>query len=217
MLWIFLLLLLVPLAELYVIIQVWEKVGGLETIALLLIVSVAGAWLVRREGTGVLQRINAQLAAGNLPTNELVDGGLILFAGALMLTPGFITDAVGLLLLIPPTRAGVRALLKRRFGKRMDVYASQGGVRFVTFSATGRGPSGSDGSGPGFGPGPSRPRIHDQNEVIDVDGWEEPPEPGPSQTPPPLTPESPSSSSETLAEPPPELRDDAPGSPPGRY
>ncbi len=107
--------LVVPLVELYVIIQVAGGLGVLETIGLLVLVSIVGAWLVRFQGLGVIRRIRGQLAKGVMPGTELVDGALVLFAGALMLTPGFVTDAVGLLLLLPPTRIPIRALLIRRF------------------------------------------------------------------------------------------------------
>lgn len=139
----FFLLLAVPLLELYVVIEVWNQIGGFETIFLLVAISIAGAWLVKREGLGVWVRFNQQLAKGELPTNELIDGALILFAGALMLTPGFITDGVGLLLLFPLTRAGIRSLVRRRLNDRLEVYARHGqsfgggaggpGIRFVTF------------------------------------------------------------------------------------
>ena len=111
--------LVVPLVELYVIIRVADSFGVLETIGLLVLVSVVGAWLVRFQGLGVIRRIQEQLARGTMPGIELVDGALVLFAGALMLTPGFVTDAVGLLLLLPPTRAPIRALLVRRFRGRV--------------------------------------------------------------------------------------------------
>ncbi len=113
--------LVVPLVELYVIIQVAGGLGVLETIGLLVLVSIVGAWLVRVQGVGVLRRIRGQLARGVMPGTELVDGALVLFAGALMLTPGFVTDAVGLLLLLPPTRLPIRALLVRRFRSRVQV------------------------------------------------------------------------------------------------
>ena len=96
-----LLFLALPIAELFVIIQVGHVLGVLETLALLVLISVIGAWLVKREGLSVLRRARAQLDGGLVPGRELVDGSLILLAGALMLTPGFITDAVGLLLLLP--------------------------------------------------------------------------------------------------------------------
>ncbi len=110
---------IVPILELAVIIQVGSSVGVLPTLALLILVSIVGAWLVRHQGTGVLTRIRQQLSVGQLPTDELVNGVLILVAGALMLTPGFLTDAVGLSLLVPPVRAVVRGWLGRRFTRRV--------------------------------------------------------------------------------------------------
>ncbi|MBI2711080.1 MAG: FxsA family protein [Actinobacteria bacterium] len=116
-----LLLLLVvgPFVELYVIIQVAQVIGGWQTVLLLLVESVLGAWLMKRQGRGVLRRLDARLRASELPTKELVDGLLILLAGALMLTPGFLTDVVGFALLAPPTRAPIRAALMRRFRARL--------------------------------------------------------------------------------------------------
>jgi UPF0716 protein FxsA len=116
-----LLFLIVPLVEIYLVIQVGASIGVWETIALLILISVVGAWLVRREGLGVLARVQQQVAAGQMPTNELVDGMLILFAGALMLTPGFLTDGVGVLCLLPPTRAVIRRVLVSRFRGRVSV------------------------------------------------------------------------------------------------
>jgi UPF0716 protein FxsA len=112
---ILLLLLLVPIAELYVIIQVGQSIGALETVALLIVVSVVGAWLVKREGLGLAARIQRELSLGRVPTSALADGFLVLLAGALLLTPGFLTDVVGILLLLPPVRAVIRAVLMRRF------------------------------------------------------------------------------------------------------
>ena len=109
------LFIVVPLVEIYVIIQVGHAIGVFNTIGLLLLVSFIGAWLTKHEGFIVLQRLRAQLDAGRVPTAELIDGVLVLAAGVLMLTPGFVTDALGLLVLFPPTRALLRALLRRRF------------------------------------------------------------------------------------------------------
>ena len=109
----------VPILELAVIIQVGSSFGVWPTLFMLLTVSIVGAWLVRFQGIGVLNRIQRQIAAGQLPTDELVNGVLILVAGALMLTPGFLTDAVGLSLLIPPIRAVVRRGLAARFRRRV--------------------------------------------------------------------------------------------------
>ena len=109
------LFIVVPLVEIYVIVQVGHAIGVFNTIGLLLLVSFIGAWLTKHEGFIVLQRLRAQLDAGRVPTAELIDGVLVLAAGVLMLTPGFVTDAFGLLVLFPPTRALLRALLRRRF------------------------------------------------------------------------------------------------------
>jgi UPF0716 protein FxsA len=116
--WLFLIFLVLPIAELAVILQVGQLIGPWYTILLLLAVSAAGAWLVKREGLGVIRRFRRQLEAGAIPGKELADGVLILFAGALLLTPGFITDCVGLLLLMPPVRAVIRASVLRRLAIR---------------------------------------------------------------------------------------------------
>ena len=115
------LFLVVPFVELFVIIQVGQAIGALPTVAVLVLVSVVGAWLVKREGLGVLRRARARMRSGEVPGAELTDGVLILFAGALLLTPGFLTDVLGILLLLPPVRAGMRRgatrALRRRAGK----------------------------------------------------------------------------------------------------
>jgi UPF0716 protein FxsA len=102
------LFLVVPIAELYVILQVSHGIGVLNTIGLLILVSLLGAWLCKREGIGVWRRLQRTVDRGQLPHRELVDGALILLAGALLLTPGFLTDCVGILLLLPPTRVFFR-------------------------------------------------------------------------------------------------------------
>ena len=132
-----------PLVELYVIVEVAQGFGWLNTIGLLIVDSLVGAFLMRREGTGILRKVQTQLNAGAMPTKELVDGALIVFAGALMLTPGFVTDIVGFLLLIPPTRIAVRTFLMRRFKGRVQTFgtASFGGSPLGAAGAAGR-PSG---------------------------------------------------------------------------
>ena len=111
----------VPLAELYVLIQVGQVIGVLETVGLLLLVSIVGAWLAKREGIGVLRRMQAAVNAGRVPGTELVDAFLILLAAALMLTPGFLTDIVAILLLLPPVRAGVRRTVRRSLARRIEI------------------------------------------------------------------------------------------------
>ncbi len=128
------LFLVVPIVELYVIVQVAGGIGVLETIGLLIVVSIVGAWLVKHQGLSVLRQIQQRIRQGQMPTAQLVDGGLILFAGALMLTPGFVTDAVGVLLLLPPTRIMARGALMRAFRGRVGVVTGTsrfGGPGFV--------------------------------------------------------------------------------------
>src|ERR671911_803508 len=114
----FLLFVVAPIAELAVIVQVAGSVGVLNTIGLLVAVSIVGAWLAKREGLGVLRRVQATTARGHAPSREVADGALILLAGALMIAPGFISDAVALLLLIPPTRAVFRGAVLRSISRR---------------------------------------------------------------------------------------------------
>jgi UPF0716 protein FxsA len=109
----------VPLAELAVIIAVGDLIGLLPTLLLLLVVSAAGAWLSKREGLAAWRRFQLALAEGRVPTVEVADGAMILLAGALLLTPGFLTDVVGILLLLPPTRATARRLAPRLAARRV--------------------------------------------------------------------------------------------------
>jgi UPF0716 protein FxsA len=111
----------VPFAELYVLIQVGHAIGVLDTLGLLLLVSIVGAWLAKREGISVIRRMQAALNAGRVPGTELVDGFLILLAAALMLTPGFLTDIVAIFLLLPPVRALMRRTLRRSFARRIEI------------------------------------------------------------------------------------------------
>lgn len=106
----------VPLAELWVIFRVGDMIGLLPTLIILLSVSLVGAWLVKREGRAAWQRFRASLGT-RLPAVEVVDGALVLIGGTLLLTPGFLTDAVGLLLVLPPTRALVNRTVRRRARK----------------------------------------------------------------------------------------------------
>ena len=112
---------LVPIVELAVIIQVGQAIGVVETLLLMVIVSVVGGWLVKREGIGVWRRAQRQLDTGVMPGRELVDGVLIMVAGALLLLPGFVSDCLGVLLLLPPVRAGLRRLVIGRLRKRVVV------------------------------------------------------------------------------------------------
>lgn len=145
-------LIVVPVVELYVVYQVSGFFGFLPTVAILLAISFAGAWLVRREGAGAWKRIQETLSGGNIPSNELADGALIVFGGTLLLTPGFFTDALGLAMLIPFLRAPVRNYIVKRTSARAKVAtADYTNARFGKVFGQGFGASGFGTSGGPFG------------------------------------------------------------------
>ena len=131
---------LVPLAELYVILKVGDAIGAIWTILLLAADSVLGSLLLRAQGRVVWRRFNTALAEGKMPHREVLDGVLVIFGGAFLITPGFLTDIVGLSLLIPPSRALIRRLVVRRLGRRVAVGVVDGAARRPR----------TPGSGPGF-------------------------------------------------------------------
>ena len=110
---------IVPILEIYVIIQVGQVIGAWWTIVLLIADSIFGSWLIRREGRRAWQALTTALQSGRMPAGELADGGLILVGGTLMLSPGFVTDAVGILLILPFTRPVARRLLTRMVTRRL--------------------------------------------------------------------------------------------------
>jgi UPF0716 protein FxsA len=116
-----LLFIVVPIVELYVIIQVGGAIGVLPTIALLIADSVLGSVLMRHQGRTAWRRFNAALSEGRIPHREVLDGALVIFGGALLLTPGFVTDILGIILLLPPTRVVVRQIVARRVLPRLVV------------------------------------------------------------------------------------------------
>jgi UPF0716 protein FxsA len=133
----------VPLVEIYVIIQVGQVIGAWWTIALLVADSILGSWLVKREGARAWRALRVALAEGRMPARELADGALIVIGGTLMLTPGFVSDVLGVLFILPFTRPLGRRLLARFIGRRMVVAAMPGHV-----------------PGPGAGPGPGPRTQH---------------------------------------------------------
>ena len=117
-------LFLVPIVEIAVMVQVGQWIGAWEMIALLLMVTFLGAWIVKQQGTGAWRRIRTDLAIGRMPGAALIDGALILAAGVLFLIPGFVTDVLAVLLLVPPARALVRGRLARRFKVSASLHAA---------------------------------------------------------------------------------------------
>jgi UPF0716 protein FxsA len=112
MLFLVLLFIVLPLAELYVIIQVADLIGLLPTIGLMFVTAVVGGALARSQGRNTWRRFNDSMRAGRMPAGAVLDGAMIIFGGALLLSPGFITDVLGIGLLLPPGRRLVRLLLK---------------------------------------------------------------------------------------------------------
>jgi UPF0716 protein FxsA len=156
---------LVPIAELYVIIKVGEAIGFVPTIVLLLADAILGSILLRHQGRAAWIRFNRALAEGRVPHKEVFDGVLVIMGGALLLTPGFLTDIVGLIFLIPPTRALIRAVSARFVRRRLAL-----GTTVFSFGNARRPPR--DRRAPGEPPG-SRRRPGPE----DAFGWEEPPVP----------------------------------------
>ena len=111
----------VPIVEIYVLIQVGQVIGVWWTILLLIADSILGTWLIRREGGRAWQAMRTALDSGRMPAKELADGALILVGGTLMLSPGFVTDAFGILLILPFTRPLFRRLLTGVVARRLVV------------------------------------------------------------------------------------------------
>ncbi len=166
----FLIFVLVPVAEMYVLIRVGSQIGAWPTIGLVLLTALVGVALLRQQGLSTLARGMGRLEQGQLPAQEMVEGMLLAMTGALLLTPGFLTDVVGFLLLIPPIRlVAVRWLLDRMIiGGPGPAWRQRHGHR------AGRGPfdghigpddqQGGTGSGPGNG---RRPGARPPGQIID--------------------------------------------------
>jgi UPF0716 protein FxsA len=132
------LFIVVPILELWLIIEIGGLIGVVPTLALLLADALLGSLLLRHQGRGAWRRFNQALAESRFPGKEVADGLLIAIGGTLLLAPGFLTDIVGLLLLIPPTRAIVRRLLKGLVGRRLIVMGGPAGAAYGAASAGSR-------------------------------------------------------------------------------
>jgi UPF0716 protein FxsA len=148
-----LLFLLTPAIELGLLIQVDKLIGFGPTIGLIVATGIAGSYLARREGLNTWRRLNERLNAGDLPGKELIDGVIILLAGALLVTPGVLTDVVGFMGLLPPTRALIRKLVMRRFRRKMEEGSLQ--VQMGFFGGAAPGPNGPPPGGPPDAPDPT--------------------------------------------------------------
>ena len=120
------LFIVIPLVEIYVIIQVGQAIGPWWTILLLILDSIFGTWLIRHEGARAWQALRLALDSGRMPARELADGALILIGGTLMLAPGFVTDAFGVLMILPVTRPLFRKLLTGVVANRLVVLGAPG-------------------------------------------------------------------------------------------
>jgi UPF0716 protein FxsA len=117
--WLVGLFIIVPIAEIYVIIQVGQWIGAVPTVLLLVVESLIGAWVVRREGRRAWEALRDTIRAGTVPGRELIDGALVLIGGTLLLTPGFITDIVGFFFVLPFTRPFARRLVQLEVNRRV--------------------------------------------------------------------------------------------------
>ena len=124
----------IPLIEVWILLQIADLAGLLNTIGLLILTSIIGALLVRREGISVFRKAKNEITQGQMPEKQILDGFLILLGGVLMLTPGFFTDIIGFLLLFPPTRLLLRTVVIKRLNSRIsnpNSYIRNGRVQWV--------------------------------------------------------------------------------------
>ena len=141
----------VPIAELYVILQVGDAIGAVPTILILAADSVLGSVLLRTQGRSVWRRFNETMARGQLPHRELQDGVAVIFGGAFLITPGFLTDVVGLLLLLPPSREAIRRIVIRRLARRVSRRRGAGPTVEGTAPAVGEDAATIDGTATEYG------------------------------------------------------------------
>jgi UPF0716 protein FxsA len=131
--WVALAFLLTPIVEIYVIVQVGQEIGAWQTVALLLIESAIGVWLLKREGRRTWQELRLALNQARVPAKELADAALVLIGGTLLVTPGFVTDVVGFFCVLPFTRPLARRLLLAYISRRV----ARGTIRVVAGPGSG--------------------------------------------------------------------------------
>ncbi len=156
--------LVVPLIEIYVIIQVGQVIGAWWTILLLILDSLFGAWLIKREGGRAWTALNSSFESGRMPAKELADGALILIGGTLMLTPGFVTDAIGILMILPFTRPFFRRLLSGFAAARITTVVAGAQVNGMRVNGMG-----ADSGQANNRPGPGSDGSVVQGEVLNED------------------------------------------------
>ena len=140
----------VPLLEIYLFIKVGGVIGAVPTVIMVVVTAVVGAYLLRSQGLQTFARFQGELVSGQMPAQTMMEGALLLVGGVTLLTPGFFTDALGFLALIPWTRRAIVAYLRKRWADRVTVHSNFG-----------------PGPGPGSGPGPHRPS---QGEKPPIEG-----------------------------------------------
>jgi UPF0716 protein FxsA len=162
----------VPLVEIYVLIQVGQVIGAWWTILLLVADSILGSWLIKREGTRAWRALRTALEEHRMPHRELADGALIVVGGVLMLTPGFVSDLFGILCILPVTRPLGRRVLSGVISRKLVGSAFPGGGAFpggAGFPGGFPGATGAPGQDPRTrqrpGPGPDDGVV--QGEVVD--------------------------------------------------
>jgi UPF0716 protein FxsA len=149
---------IVQIVEIWLLIQVGQAIGGWQTLVLLILDSLLGAWLLRREGRRTWRAFRLALDERRVPAREVADGVLVIIGGTLLITPGFLSDIVGLLFLLPPTRAAIRPMITRVFARRFGVAGLVTGA----------------GSRPGRGQASPHPTVL-EGEVVDPGQHEGPP------------------------------------------
>lgn len=152
----------VPVLELVILFRLGQAVGFLPTVGLVLFTGFAGAALARAEGLRVLFQFQRELLGGRVPGQALLDGISVLLGGALLLTPGILTDVAGIALLFPPSRRWIQRWARAR----LEAGLESGSVRIVTLDPSGMGgPFGSRDTGPRGSPPPSEPELDPRHEI----------------------------------------------------